>query len=208
MQEIIFLISILIMSVVIHEVTHGYVANFLGDPTAALQGRLTLNPIKHIDLFGSIILPGIAIITNAGFIIGWAKPVPYNPYNLRGGKWGPAIVALAGPASNFFIAIVFAMVIRFGLVSGPMLSISGFIVYINLLLGIFNLIPIPPLDGSKVISALIPFSMYERWNRFELLMQRFGLIVVFLFIFLLWGIFSTFISFLFILLTGGGIPII
>ena len=173
------------MSVVIHEVTHGYVANFLGDPTAALQGRLTLNPIKHIDLFGSIILPGIAIITNAGFIIGWAKPVPYNPYNLRGGKWGPAIVALAGPASNFFIAIVFAMVIRFGLVSGPMLSISGFIVYINLLLGIFNLIPIPPLDGSKVISALIPFSMYERWNRFELLMQRFGLIVVFLFIFLL-----------------------
>ena len=196
------------MSVVIHEVTHGYVANFLGDPTAALQGRLTLNPIKHIDLFGSIILPGIAIITNAGFIIGWAKPVPYNPYNLRGGKWGPAIVALAGPASNFFIAIVFAMVIRFGLVSGPMLSISGFIVYINLLLGIFNLIPIPPLDGSKVISALIPFSMYERWNRFELLMQRFGLIVVFLFIFLLWGIFSTFISFLFILLTGGGIPII
>src|SRR3989344_4725964 len=98
--DTIFFIAVLIMSVVIHEVSHGYVADYLGDPTARLAGRLTLNPLKHLDWFGSVIFPGLLILLHAGFVFGWAKPVPYNPHNLRAGKWGPAIVAAAGPASN------------------------------------------------------------------------------------------------------------
>jgi len=154
--DFIFIIAILIFSVVLHEVSHGYAANFLGDPTARLAGRLTLNPIKHLDMMGSIIIPAILILTGAGFIFGWAKPVPYNPYNLRkGGKYAEAIVAGAGPASNFIIAIIFGLLMRFGIASGiatvPFIQIAGIIVFVNIMLGVFNLIPVYPLDGSKVL---------------------------------------------------------
>ena len=115
---IIFQILILIISVVIHEVSHGYVAQMMGDPTARLQGRLTLNPLKHLDPLGSVIIPGILLLSGSGFLIGWAKPVPYNPYNLSNQKWGEALVAGAGPAVNILLAVIFAIVIRVGMGAG------------------------------------------------------------------------------------------
>src|SRR3989338_121736 len=110
----IFQVAILVMSVVIHEVSHGFMAYALGDSTAKYAGRLTLNPIPHIDPFGSIILPFILSLLPGGMVFGWAKPVPYNPYNLRDQKWGPGLVAAVGPVSNLFVALVFGLVIRFG----------------------------------------------------------------------------------------------
>ena len=145
----IFSLIILIFSVIIHEVSHGYAALFLGDKTAQDQGRLTLNPIKHIDPIGSIIFPALSLLLG-GFVFGWAKPVPFNPYNLRNRKWGEAIVAAAGPASNFLIALAFGLALRFSaaLAASAAAGLVATIVLVNLMLGTFNLIPIPPLDGS------------------------------------------------------------
>ena len=139
------------VAIILHEVAHGYVALRLGDPTAYYAGRLSLNPIKHIDLWGSIIIPLILILSPTNFVFGWAKPVPVNYYNLRKGKYGPVIVALAGPATNFIILIITALLVR---VSPPGTALPAFfftIAAINGLLMLFNLIPIPPLDGSKVL---------------------------------------------------------
>ena len=158
--EVIFIIIIIIISVVIHEVSHGFVADMLGDPTARLQGRLSLNPTKHLDPVGSFVVPLVAYAL-AGFAIGWAKPVPYNPYNLKAGKWGPAIVAAAGPASNFLIAIIFGLIIRFtgGSFSQSFIDLSVLVVLYNVLLAVFNLVPVPPLDGSKILFALLPYHL-------------------------------------------------
>lgn len=199
--EFIFQIAILIMSVVIHEVSHGYMANYLGDPTAKLEGRLTLNPIKHLDLFGSIILPMILYFTHSGFILGWAKPVPYNPYNLRPGRWSEALVAIAGPASNLILAIIFGTLLRFGVANGfsvGFLQITSLIVFMNLLLMVFNLVPIPPLDGSKVLFAIFPESTFKLRGFFE----RYGFILIIFFIFFLWQFISPLITILFTLITG------
>lgn len=199
--EFVFQIAILIMSVVIHEVSHGYMANYLGDPTAKLEGRLTLNPIKHLDLFGSIILPTILYITHAGFILGWAKPVPYNPYNLRPGRFSEALVALAGPASNLILAIIFGIFLRFGVANGfsiGFLQITSLIVFMNLLLMVFNLVPIPPLDGSKVLFAIFPESTFKLRG----FLERYGFILVIFFIFFLWQFISPLITILFTLITG------
>src|SRR5690242_19470859 len=157
----IFQLFILVFSVVIHEISHGFMALFFGDKTAEYEGRLTLNPITHIDLFGSIILPLLLYLSNAGFMLGWAKPVPYNPYNLRNRKIAEPMVAFAGPLSNLFIAVIFGIIIRV-LVSASMISnllviIFGFIVLVNISLAIFNLIPVPPLDGSKILFSFLPF---------------------------------------------------
>jgi len=156
----IFAIAVLVMSVVIHEVSHGWVAYILGDPAAKLAGRLTLNPIPHIDPVGSIIVPLVLSLLPGGIVFGWAKPVPYNPYNLRV-KNGPAYVAIAGPVSNFIIAIIFSLLIRSGLgvslLGIQALPILSTIVLVNIMLGLFNLIPIPPLDGSTILFSFFPY---------------------------------------------------
>jgi Zn-dependent protease len=174
-QMILFYILILFMSVVIHEVAHGYAARMLGDRTAEYEGRLTLNPLVHIDPIGSVIVP---IITSlAGFPFGWAKPVPFNPYNLRSQRWGELIVAAAGPLSNIAIAVVFGLIIRFGAgeLSASFLAPAFQVVLINLSLAIFNLIPIPPLDGSKILFGILPF----RFNRIRWQLERYSMILVF-----------------------------
>ncbi|MEX2008502.1 MAG: site-2 protease family protein [Candidatus Spechtbacterales bacterium] len=158
-------IGILIFSVIVHEVSHGFAALALGDPTAKLAGRLTLNPASHVDPFGSILLPALLSIPLLfgipSVIFGYARPVPYNPYNLRYQRWGAALVGGAGPASNFLLALVFGMAIRLGLVAGGVELFFVAIVYLNLVLGIFNLVPIPPLDGSKLLFSLFPQIPYE-----------------------------------------------
>lgn len=194
-------VAILIMSVVIHEVSHGYAASILGDETARYQGRLTLNPLKHLDLFGSIILPLILVLTKAGFIFGWAKPVPYNPYNLRPGRWSEATVAVAGPASNLLIALVFGLVLRsniFAFLGPAFVEITSAIVFINILLAIFNLVPIPPLDGSKILFALFP----DRLVHFRESFERYGIFFVLIFIFFLWRLIFPIIIWLFRLIAG------
>lgn len=176
---IIFQVVVLVFSAAVHEYMHGWMADRLGDPTAKLAGRLTLNPIKHLDWFGSLLLPFMMIASNVGFAFGWAKPVPYNPYNLRDKKYGEAKVALAGPMGNFILAFVLATIWRF-VESGNsefafLLQIA---VYINLLLMIFNLVPIPPLDGSKILAAFLPFRLRMQY----LSLERFGFFIVLAFV--------------------------
>lgn len=189
------------MSVVVHELAHGLAARHYGDHTAEYEGRLTLNPIKHLDPIGSILVPLILFFTNAGVVFGWAKPVPYNPYNLRPGRWSEAAVAAAGPASNLIIASTFAILFRFGLGAGfgdAFLHITALIVSINLLLMIFNLMPIPPLDGSKLLFALFPDNIYKFRNFFE----RYGLVLVLVFIFFVWQFVSPVVGVLLRLFLG------
>ncbi len=159
----IFQIIVLIFSAVIHEVSHGFMAEKLGDPTARLAGRLTLNPLKHLDPFGSVMLPLLLSLVPSGVIFGWAKPVPYNPLNLKNPEKGAALIAAAGPLSNFAIAIGLSAVYHLlGFANGGTLlvlrDLVGLIVLINIVLAVFNLIPIPPLDGAKVIVAILPDS--------------------------------------------------
>ncbi len=161
------MIVILIISVIIHEMAHGYAANWLGDPTARLAGRLTANPLVHIDPFMSVILPGLLVVTGSPFLFGAAKPVPYNPYNLTNQKWGEAIVAFAGPAANIVIAIIFAVLIRSAEVlqlSETFVQLSVNIIVLNLFLAFFNLVPIPPLDGSKILPRFLPFSLAMKYE--------------------------------------------
>lgn len=157
--DIIFIIAVIIFSVIIHEVMHGVAADALGDPTARYAGRLTLNPIPHLDLFGSIILPIIFALTPGSFLFGWAKPVPYNPYNLfRAPRWGEAIVAAAGPASNLALALLGGLLIRLQLFP-DIAGVLMYIIVINISLAVLNLIPVPPLDGSKILSSVLPKSL-------------------------------------------------
>lgn len=202
-----FFIAILIFSVVIHEVSHGYAALSLGDRTAQDAGRLTLNPLPHMDLFGSVLLPLLLVITQSPILIGWAKPVPYNPYALRNQKWGPAIVGIAGPLANVSLAVVFGLLLRFipnfaAGVSGAFLinfmSIAGIVALLNLGLAFFNLIPIPPLDGSKVLFAVLPY----QWRGLQYILEQYGffLLLIFIFFFSRWLV--PVILFSFRLITG------
>jgi len=199
--DAVFYIAILIMSIVIHEVSHGFIAEYFGDNTARDAGRLTLNPIKHLDLFGSIILPVFLILTHAGFLFGWAKPVPYNPNNLSDRKWGTIAVAGAGVLANFLIAIIFGIIIRF--TSGLALSssfyfITSAIVLVNLALAVFNLIPIPPLDGSKILFSFLPESAFS----FILAYEQYSLILLLVFIVFFSNYLYPILAFLFHLATG------
>jgi Zn-dependent protease len=171
---IIVLIAVLI-SMVVHEVMHGYVSYWLGDDTAKLQGRLTLNPIKHVDPFLTILLP-ISLALVGGPIFGGAKPIPFNPYNIKYKEWGIALVAIAGPLTNFILAFVFFALWAF-LRSGSDLVAQVLLiaVYVNLGFFIFNIIPIPPLDGSRVLYALAP----EFARRILEAVEPYGILIVF-----------------------------
>jgi Zn-dependent protease len=181
----IFSLIVLLFSVIIHELAHGSVAYSLGDPTAKYAGRLTLNPLKHLDPLGSVILPLLLFISGSSILIGWAKPVPINPYNFKDQKWGALKVAIAGPATNFALAIFFGLLIRFlpasffVLVPG-MFLIFSFIVQINIMLAIFNLLPIPPLDGSWILFSLLP----QRFDKVKTFISQYGMfILIFLIVF-------------------------
>lgn len=200
MQELtsFFYIAILLVSVILHEMAHGYAALSQGDKTALYAGRLTFNPIKHLDLWGSILIPLFLILSGAGFVIGWAKPVPYNPDNLKNQTWGKVWVAIAGVLTNLTIAIVFALIARFAPLGESALSISYMIIITNIVLAIFNLVPIPPLDGSKIILAFVP-ARYERQIQS---IERYSFIILIVFILYGWQFISPLISRLFEILVA------
>lgn len=202
---IVFQLLILLFSAVIHEVSHGFVADYLGDPTARLAGRLTLNPLKHLEWFGSFILPlMLYFISGGSFIFGWAKPVPYNPYNLKHPERDGGIIAAAGPVSNLIIAGVFSVIYRLSggvfnqgaLVTLP--DLFGIIVLINILLMVFNLVPLPPLDGSKVLFALLGNRAYQ----FKAFLNQYGIFLLLIFIFFGFQFIQPIISWLFQIFTG------
>ncbi len=205
--DVFFGLIVLIFSIILHEVAHGYMANYLGDPTARLSGRLTLNPISHIDPIGSILLPGILIFTQSPLLIGYAKPVPYNPYNLRG-RYAEGLVAFAGPGTNIILALIFGFAIRFfaPALSAELLNAFAIIVYINILLALFNLIPVPPLDGSKVLSSVLGGPLgrwYDTFRRnFEMLGVLSGTLLILVLFYFLFPYFSILLRAVFSLLTG------
>jgi len=171
-----FQIIIFLLSAILHEYGHAWMAMRLGDDTAERAGRLTLNPLAHLDLFGSLLLPGLLILTGSPVIFGYAKPVPINLNNLRGGLLGQAKVAFAGPLANLLLAVVASLAVRYlagGVVSdwGQLLIV---VVLINLVLMIFNLLPIPPLDGSKVLAVILPLS----WRQSYLATERWGFFIL------------------------------
>lgn len=203
---------VLILSIIAHEVSHGYAADALGDPTARLAGRLTLNPLPHIDLVGSILVPGLLILTGSPIMFGWAKPVPYNPYNLKARRWGETLVAIAGSATNIFLAIIFGLVVRYGALAGfdaTALSLAGTIAFINLFLGLFNLIPFPPLDGFTALRSVLPWHLSAGFGRFEHRVRTMGILSLLLFLivfsYIFAGPFFNLVSWLFGLLTGQSI---
>lgn len=197
-----FYLIILLFSIVIHEIAHGAVAYSLGDPTAKYEGRLTLNPLKHLDPFGSVLVPLFLLVATLGKgpIIGWAKPVPINPYNFKDKRWGDLKVALAGPGSNFLIALFFGLLIRFLNLpfSSSFLMFLSIIVIQNLLLCVFNLIPLPPLDGSWILFSLFP----KKTAEIRGILEQYGMIVLLAIVFFGFSFIIKIVSFLFNLITG------
>jgi Zn-dependent protease len=197
--SIIFYFLIIIPSSIIHEYAHGWMAQRLGDPTARYAGRLTVNPLAHIDWWGTILLPLMLFFGTGGrFMFAYAKPVPYNPYNLKNQRWGPVLVSIAGPLSNLLLALCFALVLRIF----PDSSLTFFmqiIVYANILLMVFNLVPIPPLDGSKLLFAIIPDSM----KSLKITLERYGFAILIFFVLFLFDLISPIIDLIFNLLIGG-----
>lgn len=187
---LIFEILVLFFSVIVHEISHGVTAERLGDPTARLAGRITLNPLKHIDPFGSVILPLLlalpALFGQPAFIFGWAKPVPYNPNVLKNPRSGAGQIAAAGPISNILLAIVFGLMVRTIDPASPLSLLFEIIIYINILLAVFNLLPLPPLDGSKVLFALLPAT--ERSSQITRFLERYGFVILLAIIFFGGGI--------------------
>lgn len=179
-QRIVVWILPVVFAITVHEVAHGWVARRYGDQTAFMLGRLTLNPIKHVDLIGTLLIPGILLITGTGFIFGWAKPVPVDPRNFKNPRTDMAIVALAGPVSNFIMALLWALIARIGVtlhveaISLPLIYSGVAGISINLVLALLNLLPVPPLDGSRILSGMLPAHWAYQYNKLE----RFGFIIV------------------------------
>ncbi len=198
----IFYFLILIASIIVHEVAHGLVAEREGDPTARLLGRITLNPLKHIDWLGSVILPLVLILTNAGFVVGWAKPVPYNANNLRDGRVSEAKVAIAGIIVNLVVAVVFGLLIRAMLITGytsvAVIDIASIIVLINIILALFNSIPLAPLDGFRFLSCVLPWRAQPTMR----ILEQYSLPLLILFILFGWKLVVPLAFTVYSLLTG------
>jgi Zn-dependent protease len=181
--DLVYLLPILLVSMMAHEVSHGYVAFRLGDPTAKAHGRLTLNPIKHLDPLGT----GMFVLTYllGGFLFGWAKPVPVSPYYFKDSQRGMLLVGLAGPAANFVMAIGLAVVLNLlhPAVSSTLFTVFFLAFQVNVVLGIFNLVPIPPLDGSRVLGGFLPREAYARWIELD----RYGMVFILLILFVFQG---------------------
>jgi len=196
---LVFQLIILLFSVIIHEIFHGLAALYFGDDTAEKMGRLTLNPIKHLDPIGSVLLPLILVIMNSGFVFGWAKPVPYNPLKLKNPRRDTALLALSGPLANFSLALFFGLITRVIMITSSFISLLPylmFIVWINLILGIFNLMPIPPLDGSKILFYLFPS------RELEMILSQYGIILLLFFIMFAGSIILPLVMIFFSLFTG------
>lgn len=201
--SVVFFLAILLLSIMLHEIAHGYIALSLGDPTAKQAGRLTLNPLPHVDPVGSVAVPLFLILLQSPFLFGWAKPVPVNPHNLRDKKYGSAKVSFAGPAANLAIAIFFGLLLR--IFSEPIAEILPgvipffvMIVYLNLVLAIFNLMPIPPLDGSHILFDFLPRELYALRE----FLTQYGLFILLFFIFFLFRFLAMPIDWLFRLIVG------
>ncbi len=207
---VIFELLVLLFSAILHEIAHGYMAERLGDDTARRAGRLTLNPIVHLDPFGSILMPLLLLwATGGAFFFAAAKPVPYNPRNLQNPRSGSAKIALAGPATNFGLALIFGIIVRILTVvpafaaSSTVATLAGLlalVVYINIILGIFNLVPIPPLDGSRILFAALPQTP-ATFRAFYFL-ERFGIFIVLIFVFFGFQLLIPLIQLIFTLFTG------
>ena len=175
--SIIILVILLLYSIIIHEISHGYTAYKLGDPTAKYSGRLTLNPIAHIDPIGTILIPVILIISHSSILFGWAKPVPINPYSFKNPQKDMAWVGLAGPASNLCIAFLLSLIVKI-LPFSYLSYILTQAAVINIVLSVINLIPIPPLDGSRIVSGMLSREMAYQYSKIE----PYGIILAYIFI--------------------------
>ncbi len=187
---------ILIVSIIAHEVAHGLAALCQGDPTAKNAGRLTLNPIPHIDPIGSILLPALFALGGSPIVFGWAKPVPINPYNFRSHRWGEALVAAAGPLTNIGIILIFSAILHFVPVSLAFGQFAAVVIVINIVLALFNLMPIPPLDGSKILFSFIP----QRFHGFKTWMEQKGFVLGLVIILLVWRFFTPLVEKIFVFL--------
>lgn len=218
-MALLFFFLIIIPSAIIHEYMHGWTADRLGDPTARYAGRLTLNPVPHIDLFGTILMPVLLFFSTGGaFLFAYAKPVPYDPRYLKWPRWGPALVGAAGPLANILVAVILGVVAALlpidpgtkiaglrGFLSDPLVggwqgfySLLLIIMYANIGLAIFNLVPIPPLDGSKLLLAILPDSMVE----IRTILEQYGFFLLILFIFFGFGLIMPIIRWVFSLLVS------
>lgn len=203
----VFYFVVLIFSIIVHEVAHGIIAEREGDPTARHLGRITLNPLKHIDWLGSVILPAVLILSGTQFIVGWAKPVPYNADNLRNGRKSEAKVSIAGIVVNLSIALLFGLLIRaslaFGFATLPLIDGASIIVLINVILALFNSIPLAPLDGFRFLSSILPQRAMPIMDTIE----RFSLPLLVLFIVFGWKFVAPLAFTIFGLLSGIAIPL-